>query len=313
MRQDVSITSGLTYHWEFYKQIIAADNDNNNLTANIWFSWTYTSENVPFAGWLGNAPLTTDTAYGLYNGFAVAPAGTSGIRINLNLQHNNATAGCVSTMDVDDISIKQVYSDDYDGDYLVLLRCRVDTGEVDVYGRYGYEGTSTRPKFGKTQAITHTDWKLVPLGVVSIPPERRLRDEESFWRINKLCFDISAEEISGTPTFDMDALLLVPWDRSLYTDDVSICRSSYQTGTGEYMNADLHVYRTPLDEMVIIAEDESFGGVDTNIRWSENNWTIPAEDCILVAFAQRDASHQIADDFLVTLDYYPRYMRRVTT
>jgi len=261
--------------------------------------------------YVDNRGLTSgDSGFIHRSGYALAPATAAKVLIEISAQGLAGADEVIAYLD--DFSLMQAEPSDYDGDYLALLRCKIDSGEVDVYAKFGYAGTTIRAKFGKTQAVTNTDWKLIPLGVVSIPPERRLTDEESAWRINKLTFDINAQVISGTPTLDMDAIILIPWQHGFYADDISVCRSSYTIDSlgVEYVYADLQVYRTELDEMVVFSEAETFDGMDTNIRYSSHNWTIPEEDSILVAFCQRSASHEIADDFVVTLKYYPRYIRR---
>ena len=220
---------------------------------------------------------------------------------------------------VDDIELYRIAATHFIGEYQVLARAKVasGSGDIDIGAYFGYTGSAQMTPLGPPQSVTGTDWKLIPLGVASFPPHRYLADVDTAWWMNNLGFDIYAELITGTASthnLHLDALILIPYKHNIFIEDCSVCRSSYTIDDAEteYRYADLDIRISEAGEIVVFAESESFTGVDTGITESITNWVIPNEDCLLVCFAERDASHELADDFVVTLKYYPRYDTRNT-
>jgi len=143
-----------------------------------------------------------------------------------------------------------------------------------------------------------------------------LTDIESIWRMNNLGFEIYAQKIADSDAcnLQLDAIILVPSRHALFVDGCSICRSSFTIDEAKtiYNYADLDVRVSEVDETVPIAESEDFLGINTAILPAIIDWEIPNVDGVFVCFAERDASHQIADDFVVTVIYVPRYDFRNT-
>jgi hypothetical protein len=102
----------------------------------------------------------------------------------------------------------------------------------------------------------------------------------------------------------------VPYKHRFWVDGCEIAQSVDYSQNEK--TADLQIYSSELNEIVPVAEAADFTGVQNSIEWSGGNWMMPSEDFLFVAFAQRDASHEIDDDFTLTQKYYPRYRFRNT-
>lgn len=309
--QQINVTPGLSYKFECYYQIYTYSSDG---LLSIYFQF-YTSGDVLTGTGLYRKFNSVNGDFDQITGIFVAPSDASYVRVLLAV---TGGGGQVETS-IDDISVVEVAATHFVGEYLVLARAKVasGSGDIDIGAYFGYTGSAQMTPLGQPQSVTGTDWKLIPLGVASFPPHRYLADVDTAWWMNNLGFDIYAELITGTASthnLHLDALILIPYKHNIFIDDCSVCRSSYtiDSGASEYLYADLDIRISEADEIVVYAESESFTGVDTGITESITNWVMPNEDCLLVVFAERDASHELADDFVITLKYYPRYDTRNT-
>ena len=118
----------------------------------------------------------------LEKGTLVAPAalGTDAINASPHGGANNIVTYACTTSDVkiiyetiDDAFASTNYRH-WAGNYLVLLRCKLDTAQpVKLHIDHGYKyGSVFIP--GRDIFITHTDWLLIEMGNVSIPPFPRI-------------------------------------------------------------------------------------------------------------------------------------------
>ena len=309
-----------------YQQIVAVDGDT------IHFSYDYevyvSSSSADYIAFyvtfydVGDNTLSVfrrkhvdiNGDFASVEGMVVAPDNTTYATVTLNA---NSFGGGTIEGAFDDIALFTVPAVAYRGSYTALARAKLSAaGDVDIQAKFGYTSSSTLNAIGAPQKMTNTDWKLIPLGNATFPPGRMLSDVDAIWRMNNLGFEIYAQKIADTDSCNLllDALILVPSRQALHVDGFSVCRSSYtidDSGT-TYNYADLDVRVSEADETIIIAEAEDFLGIDTAILPSVVNWEIPNEDGVFVCFAERAASHQIADDFVVTVKYVPRYDFRNT-
>lgn len=246
--------------------------------------------------------------YNTFEAVGVCPTGFNYIIAYPFVEASGATSTLVA---FDDIAAYDITPESIIGDYLALIRVKLDAaGEYSIYGTFGYTGSDERQPLGDPQQATNTSWKLIPLGVVSFPPDRRLSDDEAIKRLGNLGFDLYAQEISGSANLLMDAIVLIPYKHRFWVNNASVAQSatySYSSKT-----ANLHIYTEGTGETVVIAESEDFTGINANIEQTVANWDIPIENCVLCVFAQTDTVHTITNDFDVTMKYYPRYRFRNT-
>lgn len=243
-------------------------------------------------------------------GIIVAPATAASLRVYLT------TVGVASTIEaaVDNVEIHAVAANHYRGSYTAIARAKVTEGDVDIEVRFGYTSSNQLSSIGDPYKVTNTDWKLISLGKVTFPPGRALADVNSIWRMRNLGFEIYAQRISGAPTLHLDAIILVPSEHALFIKDCSICRSSYTIDAAEteYAYADLDIRVTELEEMEPFADAADFLGINTSIELVHIAWEIPHMPGVFVCFAERADSHEIADDYVATMLYVPRYKFRNT-
>ena len=302
--QDFAVTAGESYFISFSMKCISQATDGQ---AVIYCQ--YLDSDDGGLNYAGFEVVDAVQAWTDYTIVSVAPSNGAKIRVTI-------TGECTGNGDtiefaVDDIEVYTGYQDHWTGDYLALLRCKNDTAskETGVYATFGYVGSSALQSLTDPQIVTNTSWKLVPLGVVSFPPKRRLTDENQIWRIGNLGFEIWCQDITGDAhDFWMDAIILIPAKHSFWINGMSVSRSSNYANDSK--TSDLDIFMSDLDEMVIIPESEDYKGVNSNYDSSHNKYGMPDEDNVLVCFAQTATHHTIATDFTVTAKYYDRHKVR---
>jgi len=180
------------------------------------------------------------------------------------------------------------------GTYLVLLRCKVDSGTVGLQMRQGYIGGDTVPS--EEVFIDHTSYKLIELGEFRVPPAPVDEQQDLTAEFVSLCgIEIYAEQVSGTSTLYLDCVAMIPTAHFF-----SVNRAP---GTGP---CGTDCFTRPNDEHIAIGRAGSSYGL--GIESMFQNWAIPPGDSTLVAAAQGESSHNMSDSLIMVLDYYPRYL-----
>ena len=309
MYQTVAVTAGQNYQYSYDYQIYTST------PGALSFYFLVSIEFLDS----GSTPIAGTYSYRLFSlvnggfdtitGILTAPVGAAYAKTTFTVEAGGA--GAELEIAFDNYEFSTIPFDDYAGTYSVLLRAKLSAaGDVDVEGAHGYAGDTTFTPMGSgPQSLTSTSWQLIDLGQCVLPPGRTLSDVENAWKMSNLSFEIFAQRVTGTPNLYMDALLLVPAGHQLPVNGCAICRSSYtiDSGESEYAYADLDARMMEDDLPEIVAYSANFTGINTGFTATPRGWEMPNEDSILVCFAQRAASHQIADDYVVTLKYVPRY------
>lgn len=181
------------------------------------------------------------------------------------------------------------------GRYLVLCRCKVDSGTAGIQMRSGY------PEQNEHQEVyvNNTSYKFHPLGEITIPAWATYRlasnDPCQYFAIT-----LYAERISsgGSDYLYMDCLVLVPMEHLLYMDDT-------QVDNGGQV---LYILSTPDDGYSCYAvENIVSGAVDDSPALSFNDWHLPIDGGVVVAVAQGAASHVLSEKVRLSFQYYPRW------
>ena len=308
MHQHINVNENTSYMVSYYYQVYAVDSGVLQAT----FSF-YDSDSGVIAGYgKQRRHNAVNSEFSNVEVVVYAPTDAATMTVELN---NTAAALASIESAVDDLRIYPIKTDHYRGSYTALARVKLTgAGDVDIAAKFGYTSSSALNPIGSPQKVTNTDWKLIPLGNVTFPPGRMLSDVDSALRMANLGFEIYAQKISGSSNLYLDTLVLVPSRHALFVDGCSICRSSYtdDDSGGAYSYADLDVRVSEADEVVILAEAADFLGINAAILPAIIDWEIPNEDGVFVCFAERTLSHEIADDFVVTVKYVPRYDFRNT-
>ena len=304
--QDISVSTSIDYQWGFSIDVSSISADGQ---VGVNLSWRDSGGDLisNVGGVLYNESGTS--GYIDFSGVNTSPGNADALRI---IVYATNTVSAPLTVDFDDFVLYALTSDDWVGRYLVLLRAYNTAASTENYVqmKFGYSG-STNKSPSREILVDGVDWKLYPLGYASFPPGRTITDDtESLRRLNQLQIELWARTESGAGSLRMDALFFVPSNHVFRAGDIQIARSSLPINpptNNEYKYSTLYVYTTPEGRIEGIADGSDFLGVDTNIEFSPQGWTLPPGNNIFVAVAQRDASHELADTFKINMTYLPRW------
>jgi hypothetical protein len=117
-----------------------------------------------------------------------------------------------------------VYSFQARGEFLVLLRYKIDSGSGTVLARIGVSG-SIVDTVAYNEAVLLDDsgnYRFAEMGVVKIPP-RGLRQEMTVQNIiENVCLTIDAQRLSGNATLVLDTLTLIPYKHFMSVENTDI-------------------------------------------------------------------------------------------
>jgi hypothetical protein len=203
------------------------------------------------------------------------------------------------SMTVDDVCTANSHSDyaHQMGEYLVLLRCKVNNGTVGLQLQAGYDDNAAMVPSEEIY-ISHTSYQVVELGEVKIPP---IVDEvlPSAGYIANFELQIYAEQVSGTSTLDLDAIALVPNQHFAYLDKALIKTIGINF-------ASALVFTRPDGEQGAFGEvtDATLSSLDYSFR----DWNLPVGDSVFVIVGTAESSHSLTETVDLTYRYYPRYL-----
>jgi len=201
---------------------------------------------------------------------------------------------------LDDVTASTNYHH-FVGEYLVLLRCKVDSGAtVGVRMFTGYDNTLTaiyqptyyRPVYGITTPL----YMFKELGVISIPSfgYRRMLRNNSL--VQNYTIGVQAERTGGTGSnaIFFDCLVLIPYQHFIHIAkaEMSAARS-------------VDVYMDELGEMTAFMSQSN--AALSNMELQSNNWEYPVDGGVLVFAAERVTASDKTDSGTVTLTLRRRY------
>ena len=182
------------------------------------------------------------------------------------------------------------------GSYLILLRCKVDSGTVGLQLHYGYSSGDTIP--AEEVFITNTAWQLVELGNVQIPPSALESLMDSSYA-QETMISIYAEQVSGTSTLDLDAICLIPTSHFASATDADLKYYGMNAGAVRF-------YTQPNDDQGgygLLAGVPNIG-----VKATLQDFYLPAGNSIVVWAATDDTSHDLSEQLSIGFRYFPRYM-----
>jgi hypothetical protein len=186
------------------------------------------------------------------------------------------------------------------GEYLVLLRCKVDddTTQVGIQLKHGWTGLGGKEVTVGTTYIDGQDgWELVELGKVSIPPTGN-RDSWATTgnKVQDYSIVIAAERISDAGTLDLDCIILIPSKHMIYIDGAD-------TGVSGGI---VYIENAPDGTRYILAKTQAdrYGAVEYSFS---DTWEYPVGGGLLVIAAQTASTHDLTDTAALAISLVPRW------
>lgn len=204
----------------------------------------------------------------------------------------SVTEAHVIRMSITVADIDAVNDIDFVGRYLILCRCKVTAGTVALQLKSGYSDTAA---FAPNEIIyiTNTDWRLIELGEVLMPPE-------GYWasyapRLDNFELQIFAERVVGAGNLELDCLILIPSRH--YVDVVG---TDIVTG-----NHETRIFTHENEEMAAL--NFSGSNPDTSPELSDRDWYLPVGTSALIIAAERETIQVLGDTVTVRMSYVPRW------
>jgi hypothetical protein len=231
-----------------------------------------------------------------------------------------ATAATAMTRRVN-VSFNNTYATDAEcedqvGRYLVLLRCKVTNSDTKMGAKlvYGFASgnydTDAPQVHYEIQYIApgHTEWGFYPMGTIEIPPgglRQMAVDKMGVGNlIRNLQLRIHTERLEGTGNHDMDCMVLIPADHTIFIDGIKISMTAED---------DIWVITNEDDTLVCYIEEPSSGSITDSPAISDlgtESWAYPEGGGLLVVAAERENQSVYGDTFSPILidDLYKRYL-----
>jgi hypothetical protein len=188
------------------------------------------------------------------------------------------------------------------GRYLVLCRCKVTAGAVaGLQLRAGYaNNTSSAPC--EEVYVTNSDWRLIPLGEVTIPPLGYRSAVADVDYVGQAQLQFYAELVTGTPGVDrleLDALCLVP------SEHLAVCEGAeVQNVALDPRPASWHV----LEDDTTLAVAMRNGVPALNIEHAETDLYLPLGRGPIVVAVERATQHLLTEVIDFSISYHPRWL-----
>lgn len=181
---------------------------------------------------------------------------------------------------------------DYEGRYLILLRCKVSAGTWGIQMRSGYTDNIVHEEI----YVDNTSWYLHELGEVSIPPwASHLLKKADFFASYQI--SIFGERVSGAGTLDIDCLILIPTEHF-----------TYLYGTSMTHNHNILYAHTLENDTNVAYVLSNATTVDDSVAQIPKLWYIPQEGGILIYAGQGLAAHVLGNIVTIEMYNYPRWL-----
>jgi len=302
-RSEKSISNNFTYLWDQTWNLTGQSAYAGNVPARIWNVNLYSIPSSIDRLWVGIRSLHEGISgfehiWELEDG--TAGTDTSSGADGTASGSSKMTCTFSTSTDLEErvsIELSDVVLSDYDhhvGRYLVLLRCKVGANTTcGVKMSYGMRDYATIQQ--EEVYIDHTDWLLIELGEIQIPPGDYRFVTSSGLTLSAFTISIEAERISGSGSLELDALCLVPSEHlfTMYDMGTSFAPLAY----GLTLPDDTHAARIR----------DGSGLMRVQPPFTMTNWCLPTDPGILVAQLQTATAHGLTDTGSVGMGYYPRW------
>ena len=194
-----------------------------------------------------------------------------------------------------------VVYEDVAGRYLVLLRCRVDSGTtVNLRMNRGYGPVGSVGAYSQDVPVSNSSYKLVPIGEIQVPPLGYRSGMGTATIVQHLWMQIGAERSGGSGALYSDAIILIPSDHLLYMNGALLDAAS------EYVQ-------------FFTFEDGKQAGLQFNTAYGSMfeqavaDWVMPTGASAdfggsIVVAAQDASSHDLTATLNMTVTVYTRWV-----
>lgn len=189
--------------------------------------------------------------------------------------------------------------DEYVGDYLVLARCKVDTGTVGVTLGCGTAFTAEEEVALRNMVqVSNTSWQLIELGEITLPPYG-IRQSVGSGSMDYVTLQIYAEQLTGTSELDVDCLILIPTKHMIYIDDTD----TYYDSVSRLEPTYCYTYEDEENDCVNYRAGTPARAPDRSFL----NWYWPPGGGTIVLAGQRSSSHDLTDVVSLEMNVNPRW------
>jgi hypothetical protein len=207
-----------------------------------------------------------------------------------------ATATKYLTIKVADVSafpLEQI------GQYTLLCRCRVSSGEVAVIAKSGASGMADADHRANEAAyVSNTSWRFAELGEIQIPISGWRVGHADVNTIRSTEIQLYAELVSGSGvTLDLDCLVLIPARHFIKIEETGINAS--------YGYAYIYVDE---NEATTVLVNNAAGHTAPVMKQTIRDWYLPIAGGLSVWAAERAASQELTDIIRASVSEYPRWL-----
>jgi hypothetical protein len=181
------------------------------------------------------------------------------------------------------------------GNYLVLLRARLDTAQVvRLHVDTGYLGGSVFIP-GPYVYTSSTDYTLMEMGTISMPPFSRQNASHDL--LETFEFQLYAMRIGTAVTLIADCLILIPADHMFKLTNALL----------DHANTSLCYSYINVDGTVSTINNGTDGKINMAAQLANNNFVCPIAGGTFVIAGQRSALQTVTDEVALNIEYCERY------
>lgn len=189
------------------------------------------------------------------------------------------------------------------GRYLVLARCKLSSSITEVavdlrHGWAGFAGMESSAGITYLSAVSNanlTNWNLIPLGTVQIPPTGN-RDDLMSAEVEGCMLSVFAERMSAAGSLYVDCFILIPAEHLVVVSGASVGNAG----------GPLEIYTPTADEPYALGKTAA-AGLYGNVEYSFENWNYPRGGGILVLAAQEATQHALSVTCNLDGEIMPRW------
>jgi hypothetical protein len=191
----------------------------------------------------------------------------------------------------------------YTGRYLVLLRCKISTaGTVRLQFRYGSAGGEV--SLGD-RYITNTDYHLIEMGEINIPPGPWRAAAATFGAgRNSAALYIWGQHMTNQVTLSLDCLVLIPLQAHGYARDAL---AGYLVSGWTYGSNFFHFENDKLHAQNYAKNGATLSSLFGAVQYNGETWRYLRAGGVLVFAGERDAGQNKDDTIKVDGSYFRRY------
>jgi len=193
------------------------------------------------------------------------------------------------------------YYNDQRGNYSVFLRAKTSSSSI-VWARIGFgylnfshpDPCIDFPTYRDRVEISSADWKLYPMGTISIPADH---NSGSLYNAG---IQIESQRLSGIGSLEMDCFILIPIDDGALTTKFTATVSAPDYG--------IRIKKLPMEDLYGNIYDEPVDWIIAQASTEETEWALPADnESPALVLAGQASTSVLTDTADITYTYIPRW------